>query len=164
MIRNSLKIIQEEVEYMLEENLFENSRRIDVVVARHIFFGLARRHTNMTFKRIGMYLDKDHATVMHGIKKLESHFLYDKDLLYKYNELNENVRRRLTERLDNQSLEEHTKDITDRNEEYRIKNRDIIFDLNYKVEQLEIDNKEKSRVIDLLLKEKSKLTKQLKDL
>ena len=162
MIRNSLKVIQEEVEYMLKENLFEESRRIDVVVARHMFFGLARRHTNMTYTRIGMYLGKNHATVIHGVKKLESHFIYDKDLLYMYNEISENIRKRFTENLDNQDLEKHTEVVADRDEEYMVKNRDIIFDLNYKVQQLEIDNKEKGRVIDLLLKEKSKLMEQLK--
>jgi len=40
-----------------------------LVEARNIFFCIARKlNTDLTFKQIGEYVNKNHATVMHGIK------------------------------------------------------------------------------------------------
>lgn len=47
--------------------------------ARALFYLIARNSTNLTYKMIGEYIGKDHASVIHGLKNI-SRFL-DKELI-----------------------------------------------------------------------------------
>lgn len=61
--------------------LHKFSRAKEYVYSRAIFFKLAREFTNFSFKEIGDMVDKDHATVMHGLKVYDS-IVFNKDTRY----------------------------------------------------------------------------------
>ena len=43
--------------------------------ARHIFYWFARMYTARSYPEIGRFIKRDHATVMYGVKKIDSDFL-----------------------------------------------------------------------------------------
>lgn len=54
-------------------SLYSNSRKSEIVNARHVCMYLFKKHTNMSLQRISFYFNKtDHTTVLHGIKRIES--------------------------------------------------------------------------------------------
>ena len=59
------------------------SRRRHLVYARFLFFKLARNHTSHTFKDIGRFINKDHASVLHGVKQFDNIIREYEDELYK---------------------------------------------------------------------------------
>lgn len=64
-------------------------RAVPIVEARQMFYWFARYYTGFSFPAIGMFCgDKDHTTVIHGIKKIDKH--YDR-----YSERLEAIARRL---------------------------------------------------------------------
>lgn len=58
------------------------SRIRHLVYARFLFFKLARDHTSHTFKDIGRFINKDHASVLHGIKQFDNVIREYEDELY----------------------------------------------------------------------------------
>ncbi len=63
-----LKIIKEIVEAFLGVPLNSPSRKRNVVYARAVYFRLARDFTAHPLALIGGEINKDHATVIHGLK------------------------------------------------------------------------------------------------
>jgi chromosomal replication initiator protein len=51
--------------------LNSRSRRRELVVARNTVFYLARKHTDMSLKDIGVHFNRTHSTVLKGITSLE---------------------------------------------------------------------------------------------
>ena len=52
------------------DNLKTKSRKVEIVMARNIYFKFARHFTNYSNRVIGLEVNRDHATVLHGIKSL----------------------------------------------------------------------------------------------
>ena len=50
-------------------DMISNRRARKTVIARHTYFYLAHRGTKASLITIGKAIDKDHSTVMHGLKK-----------------------------------------------------------------------------------------------
>ena len=67
---NKLKEIMDFVIRETTEDITSKSREQAVTDARAIYFKLAREHTNFSFKAIGQSLNKNHATVIHAVKKV----------------------------------------------------------------------------------------------
>ncbi len=59
--------------YEVSKQEFISPRRAPrIVVARHVFFWLARRFTSFSFPQMGQFCGgRDHCTVMHGFKKVD---------------------------------------------------------------------------------------------
>lgn len=56
-----------------------NSRAAVFVMPRHIFFYLARKHTQASLREIGQYAGgRDHASVLNGIKRIQDLMTYEK--------------------------------------------------------------------------------------
>jgi chromosomal replication initiation ATPase DnaA len=53
-----------------------SSREYDVKNARHIFFYIAHKHTKIQLEVIGRYLNRHHATVLHGYHKISNQLIY----------------------------------------------------------------------------------------
>lgn len=80
-----------ELEYILDEvckylelnvdRIKSNGRQAQNVKARFYYFYLARQHTNYSFANVGSIVGKDHASVMHGCKQIESYLSYDKEVI-----------------------------------------------------------------------------------
>ena len=71
----------------------ERTRRRDVVYPRAIYYKLAQDYSGESLVKIGKAVDKDHATVIHGLKLFENVInpLWEKDYHRKYLKLQEHM-------------------------------------------------------------------------
>ena len=71
-----------------EEDLFGKSRKANIVIVRQMSMYLAHKHTKLTTSKIGVYVgNRDHATVLHGIKTIDGRLKVDKELRQHLTEL-----------------------------------------------------------------------------
>ena len=75
-----------------EEEVFGKSRKADIVTVRQMSMYLAHKHTKLTAGKIGIYVgNRDHATVLHGIKTIDGRLKVDKALQQHLEELEEKL-------------------------------------------------------------------------
>ena len=55
--------------------------------SRQIYFYIKKRHTYETLEEIGKFLNKDHSTVIHSVKRIDELIRFDKNFLYFMNSL-----------------------------------------------------------------------------
>tara|TARA_R100000951_G_scaffold112318_1_gene112487 strand:+ start:731 stop:1129 length:399 start_codon:yes stop_codon:yes gene_type:complete len=73
--KNILKMVEDKLQI---PNLKIKDRSRDVYQARFIYFKLARRYCKYaSLSRIGKEVDRDHATVINGLKKYDMEAKYD---------------------------------------------------------------------------------------
>ena len=73
--KNILKMVEDKLQI---PNLKRKDRSRDVYQARFIYFKLARRYCKYaSLSRIGKEVDRDHATVINGLKKYDMEAKYD---------------------------------------------------------------------------------------
>ena len=74
MFETRLDIIEEVIMEdfgLTKEEIRKKSRKHTLVLARHLYFYLAKRFTKLSLAQIGQYMGgRDHATVLHGIRKI----------------------------------------------------------------------------------------------
>lgn len=77
----------DDIKYLVEReigvDLSIQSRRRHLVYARFIFFKLARDNTRYSLSDIGRLINKDHASVLHGIKQFDNVIREYEDELFK---------------------------------------------------------------------------------
>lgn len=66
----NLELIKNVTEDVTGMNIKRNDRKRDVVIARYIYFNLAKNLTGKTMTSIGKVVGRNHATVLHGIRVL----------------------------------------------------------------------------------------------
>ena len=66
------EMIKEIVDNYFELNLKRNTRKRNYVEARAIFYKLCREFTKLSLEQIGQQVNRDHASVLHGIKSLNN--------------------------------------------------------------------------------------------
>lgn len=71
------QMIKEIVDNYFELNLKRNTRKRQYVEARAIFYKLCREFTKLSLEEIGEQVDRDHASVLHGIRSLNNWIEYD---------------------------------------------------------------------------------------
>jgi chromosomal replication initiator protein len=75
-----------------EEDIFGKSRKADIVTVRQVSMYLAHKHTKLTASKIGIYVgNRDHATVLHGIKTIDGRLKVEKELQRHLDELEEKL-------------------------------------------------------------------------
>ena len=79
-----LEVIREAVEAVTSCDVVIRTRQVEYVQARSIFYKFAREN-KQTLQAIGKFLRRDHATVMHSLKKFEQDVQYDSAFRTKYN-------------------------------------------------------------------------------
>ena len=82
---NGMVTLNEIVELVEKDTniMLRNKRRNrEIVYARAVFFKLARKHTYEPLCNIGGYVNKDHSTVLHGIKIFNDVIEHYKDQFY----------------------------------------------------------------------------------
>ena len=67
------------VEDYYKTDLLDNSRKRKIVDARNMYYKLSRELIQATYENIAHPVNKNHATVMHGIKCLDILLTYDLD-------------------------------------------------------------------------------------
>ena len=71
-----------------EEEVFGKSRKANVVTVRQMSMYLAHKHTKLTASKIGIYVgNRDHATVLHGIKTIDGRLKMEQKLRQDLEEL-----------------------------------------------------------------------------
>ena len=63
------------------------SRRRNLVEARHIYCLIVRKYTDYSLAIIGKEINRDHATVLHSIRRAKEFLQYDQDFKVKFNNL-----------------------------------------------------------------------------
>ena len=53
-----------------EEQIFDGTRAVPVFSARHILFYLCRRLLEISYPAIGLRLNRDHTTVLYGVRRV----------------------------------------------------------------------------------------------
>ena len=79
-----LEVIRKAVETVTSCDVVERTRQREYVQARSIFYRFARDN-KQTLQAIGHFLERDHATVMHSLKKFEQDVEYDSVFRANYN-------------------------------------------------------------------------------
>tara|TARA_R110000823_G_scaffold41896_1_gene109977 strand:- start:207 stop:848 length:642 start_codon:yes stop_codon:yes gene_type:complete len=79
-----LEVIRKAVETITSCDVVERTRQREYVQARSIFYRFARDN-KQTLQAIGKFLKRDHATVMHSLKKFEQDVEYDSVFRANYN-------------------------------------------------------------------------------
>lgn len=84
-----LDIIRREVEFITYiRDISVKNRKFENVQARWLYYKLAKEFTDESLQKIGSQINKNHATVVHGLKVFEHEILYDKRLQQQYEALN----------------------------------------------------------------------------
>ena len=76
------------------EDIKGQSRQKNIVTARHITAYLIRNLTNLSLPGIGEFLNRDHATVLASIRKIETQIKTDKDLSATIRDITSNINSR----------------------------------------------------------------------
>lgn len=69
------------------DSLKTKSRTHEYVLGRFLFCLLAREYTSYSFSKIGSYINRDHATIIHSVRACTWEMKYNKDLQNKYDNL-----------------------------------------------------------------------------
>ena len=112
-------------------NLRRNTRKREYFLARAIYYKLAKEYTICSLDKIGAELGKDHATVLHGIKKFDLEMKKYYPELY---ELYENFRLRYPVELFNndddipapEEISSIVKRINDMDNQLKVKDAEIV--------------------------------------
>jgi len=70
-----------------QEDIFSRKRYRYLVDARHISMALCRRKTSLSLEQIGLIHNRDHATVLHSIKKIDGLMTYDNKIIEQHKEI-----------------------------------------------------------------------------
>ena len=85
-LQSILQIISEY--YGVSENLIKSkSRKDEVVKARHAYFYIAYKTSGKGLAEIGKLVNRDHTTVIHGIRKIEGEIDIYQDTFLEFKEL-----------------------------------------------------------------------------
>jgi hypothetical protein len=82
-----MKDLQDILKLVIDETGVDiTSRKRDhkTVINRWIYFKMASEFTNNSLHKIGAAINKNHATVIHGLKQFEFETQWDKDLQTQY--------------------------------------------------------------------------------
>ena len=112
-----LQVIREAVEAVTSCDVVIRTRQVEYVQARMIFYKFARDN-KQTLQAIGKFLKRDHATVMHSLKKFEQDVNYDSAFRAKYNAVKE-----ILGNLDLKGCEDATETLL---EAYEMRNANLI--------------------------------------
>lgn len=58
--------------YLRPEDLHSNTRKREIVKARHTFYWLAKKYTLLSLSRIGLHFKQDHANVFQSIDQVDN--------------------------------------------------------------------------------------------
>ena len=77
--RTKVRKIIANVNHFYGVNCLDNTKKRDIVVPRQIAMYYAVRETNLTLTSVGLFFNKDHATVIHAMKCVENTLSYNKE-------------------------------------------------------------------------------------
>lgn len=87
MKHEKVKFIKDMVSTYYGVDVASKSRKYQYIVARTVAYKILRDELKMTFKEIGRYFNKNHASVLCALKNYESLSAYDKSIQDDYLEI-----------------------------------------------------------------------------
>jgi hypothetical protein len=82
-----LEFIKEKVENETSLKLETKSRDLDSTIARWLYFKIAKLNTGYSLNEIGRLVNRNHSTVVYGLKNVDYELNTSKALQHKYNML-----------------------------------------------------------------------------
>jgi hypothetical protein len=96
------KEIKELVEQETNNTLDTKTRKRDIVYTRAVYFKLCRVHTLLPLSEIGLIVNKNHATVLHGLRLFNNVLVeYEQSYLELFSKLDEQIRKQTGKKLRN---------------------------------------------------------------
>jgi ribosomal protein L29 len=84
-MKNDLLFIKQCVEKVTGvEDISSKTRTYEVSTARWLYIKIARENTKHSLKSIGVIINRDHSTVLHGVNNVDFELSFNKDLQNKY--------------------------------------------------------------------------------
>ena len=84
-MKNDLLFIKQCVENVTGvEDISAKTRTYEVSTARWLYIKIARENTKHSLKSIGVIINRDHSTVLHGVNNVDFELSFNKDLQNKY--------------------------------------------------------------------------------
>ena len=71
IIRHIIRILLTMTSGVTMASIIEPNRTVPVKIVRHVLMFIACRHFNLAAAAVGRAIDRDHATVLHGIETVE---------------------------------------------------------------------------------------------
>ena len=93
-----IEVIKEEVSRHFDRTLkdiLSRSRKGFNIIPRQCIMFFLDLHTDITLKKIGKEVDRDHSTVLHGIKSIQDRIDTQQDFKYSLMDLNEKILNRI---------------------------------------------------------------------
>tara|TARA_Y100001973_G_C5047204_1_gene255808 strand:+ start:260 stop:694 length:435 start_codon:yes stop_codon:yes gene_type:complete len=87
----SLADIKHFVENELEVNISINTRKREYVYARAIYFKLCKEFSHQTLSKIGEFVGRDHASVIHGLYVFDVIVLHNDSILNSYTKIRNKI-------------------------------------------------------------------------
>tara|TARA_R110001592_G_scaffold186501_1_gene430874 strand:- start:372 stop:869 length:498 start_codon:yes stop_codon:yes gene_type:complete len=144
-----LRYFKEIVEKILELKIDNKTRKFEYVFARSCYYYLCRKYTTLSYQKISKTLNKNHATVMHGLKELPYIIKHDKRCNKLFNQIVSQVDVNHFEDKTNKTIERLVRD----HNYFLIKNSELqnyIDKLKIKLNKLRSENQEMKRVIYIM--------------
>ncbi len=88
----NLNTIKKTIEELYELNLSEKCQKRNYIEARGLFCKIAKEHGHVTLTKIGKFINKNHATVIHSINTMNDYLQFEEDLRFKYNIILNNLK------------------------------------------------------------------------
>jgi hypothetical protein len=82
-----LIFIKDKVEEKIGVNISSKLRDFRSTTARWLYFRLARQYTSHSLSKIGQVVNRDHSTVVYGLKKIKDEFQWNDELQTEYDTL-----------------------------------------------------------------------------
>lgn len=73
-----LKVICKELQMDFDEVKNRKTRLREFVYARQLYAYFCKEYTNESLKKIGKFIHKNHATIIHSINQIKGYYDYDK--------------------------------------------------------------------------------------
>ena len=85
-----LEIVAQET-FVNVNDILSTSRKSDIIVARHIFCGILKKHYGYSFTYIGEMIKRDHTTVMSAVKNYLNRKELEEDFKDKSDRINQHI-------------------------------------------------------------------------
>lgn len=72
-----LKVVCRELQMNFEEVKNRKTRLRDFVYARQLYAYFCKQYTNESLSKIGKFINKDHATMIHSINQIKGYYEFD---------------------------------------------------------------------------------------
>ena len=86
-LKQTLDTIINTINFVTNADVKSKNRKRQNVDAKYIYYKISRETTSLSTADIGMYVNRDHASVLHGLKKFKDYYKLDQSFRRTYNRI-----------------------------------------------------------------------------